>query len=51
MNGIIGIILICFGLRSLLKFNNKRKQLNKSRIWADSVIDYLKEEISKTVYK
>lgn len=38
MTGLFGIILILFGCRSLWKYRKRKISLNKSRIWAESVL-------------
>ncbi len=47
MTGIIGLALILFGVRSLYRYKRKQKSLKRSRIWADSVVDWLQSEIKK----
>ncbi len=51
MTGVIGLVLILFGLRSLYRYKRKQKSLKRSRLWADAVVDWLQSEISKPHYK
>jgi len=39
MTGLIGIILICWGFKSLFRINKRKRSLIKSKRWAESIIN------------
>jgi hypothetical protein len=45
MTGLIGLVLIVFGVRSLVRYKSKQRSLKRSRDWAEAVINDIESSL------